>query len=75
MMKKRIMAIIMIFAIIISCTACNVDKALEDDVSTTGSYYVDEEGNKLKYANNGEVIEKTPANPTSDEENNTDVVE
>ena len=39
------------------------------------SYYVDEEGNKLKYANNGEVIEKTPANPTSDEENNTDVVE
>lgn len=39
------------------------------------SYYVDEEGYKLKYANNGEVIEKTPVNTASDEENNTDVVE
>lgn len=39
------------------------------------SYYVDADGNKLKYANNGEVIEKTPANPTTEEENNTDVVE
>lgn len=39
------------------------------------SYYVDADGNKLKYANNGDVVEKTPANTITDEENNTDVVE
>lgn len=39
------------------------------------SYYVDADGYKLKYANNGAVIEKTLAEAPSDEDNNTDVVE
>ncbi len=39
------------------------------------SYYVDADGYKLKYANNGTVIEKTLASTASDEENNTDVEE
>lgn len=43
------------------------------------SYYVDADGNMLKYANNGEVIERTPVattpEETPEEDNNTDVVE
>ena len=40
------------------------------------SYYLDENENKLKYANNGDIIERVSTKePSTEEDNNTEVVE